>query len=49
MRISCGALGKPKPVVTWSKNGHELLENVREKHGKSVLHLRRLNVRDSGR
>jgi hypothetical protein len=49
LRISCGALGKPKPVVTWYKNGHELLENVREKHGKSVLHLRRLNVRDSGR
>jgi len=49
LRISCGALGKPKPVVTWYKNGHELLENVREKHGKSVLHVRGLMVRDSGR
>merc|ERR1719234_90132 len=26
LRISCGALGKPKPVITWYKNGHELLE-----------------------
>ena len=49
LRISCGALGKPKPVITWYKNGHELLENVREKHGKSVFHVRGLMVRDSGR
>ena len=49
LRISCGAVGKPKPSITWYKNGHELLENVREKHGKSVLHVRGLMVRDSGR
>jgi len=49
LRISCGAVGKPKPSITWYKNGHELLENVREKHGKSFLHVRGLMVRDSGR
>jgi len=48
LRIACGALGKPRPQITWYKNGHELLENVREKHGRSVLHLRGLMVRDSG-
>jgi len=48
LRISCGALGKPEPHITWYKNGHELLENVREKHGKSVLLIRGLMVRDQG-
>ena len=41
--------GQDLYAVKWYKNGHELLENVREKHGKSVLHVRGLMVRDSGR
>ena len=48
LRISCSAIGKPEPKITWYKNGHELLENTREKHGKSILLIRNLMQRDTG-
>lgn len=48
LRISCSAIGKPEPKITWYKNGHELLEHTREKHGKSILLIRNLMQRDTG-
>ena len=47
LRVACGALGKPQPRITWYKNGHEVLEHVREKQGRSVLQLRGLLARDA--
>ena len=46
LRIVCSASGRPEPEMIWHKNGHELLENTRDRSGKSVLVLHNLVDRD---
>ena len=46
LRIVCSASGRPEPELVWYKNGHELLENTRDRLGKSVLVLNSLMDRD---
>jgi len=46
LRIVCSASGRPEPEMVWYKNGHELLENTRDRSGKSVLVLNSLMDRD---
>ena len=46
LRIVCSASGRPEPELVWHKNGHELLENTRDRSGKSVLVLNSLMARD---
>lgn len=52
VRITCAALGNPKPIVTWKFNNKELVESSRIefKHdNKSMLILKDTSQADTGK
>ena len=47
-KVSCEALGSPKPEIFWFKDGQHIDESVHYRHGKSTLEFSILGTADAG-
>jgi len=46
--VSCTITGRPTPLISWFKNGVELIDNIETSGVTSMLRIRNLRVEDSG-
>lgn len=47
-KVSCEALGSPKPDIFWFKDGQHIDEAVHSRHGKSTVEFSILGTADAG-
>ena len=47
-RVTCEALGSPKPEIFWFKDGQHIDESVHYQQGKSILEFSVMGTADAG-